>query len=342
MLKAPLDENDEYVKSFTIEETEDYLNFFHKYGFVCIRDVLTEDEIKNSVEDIYQYLESGQWNRLFVQDDPKEFKTNIKISDKSTWLKGWPAMKEEGILGVPSVFTKQAFENRQNEKIYKIFSTILHRKDLLVNIDRYGFFRPTKNVEIEKGKFEDFPQWKTQSNLHLDMNPWDYFSNFNSKSETFSSYNCLANFCSENNEGGTSNDKTIRVQGLVNLLDNHEEDGGFTLVPGNHLLLGEWTKKNLRKGNGMFNVISKKDEIHQYAQRITAKAGTLIIWDHRMTHGSNSNDSDKMRLAQFIKMFTKPKNDMTARQKVLKKMMEENQFEMSELGEKLFGFKDWN
>ena len=189
-------------------------------------------------------------------------------------------MKEEGILGVPPVFTKQALKNRQNEKIYKVYSTLLGRKDLLVSIDRYGFFRPTKNVEIEKGKIEDFPKWKTNRNIHLDMNPWDYCSNINSSSSTFSSYKSLSNFCRENNVGGKMNDKIIRLQGLVNLLDNHEENGGFTLVPGFHKIIDDWTKENVMR-EGMFNIISKKDKIHDFAQRITAKSGTLIIWDHR-------------------------------------------------------------
>ena len=61
-----------------------------------------------------------------------------------------------------------------------------------------------------------------------------------------------------------------------------------------------------------------------------------------MAHGSSPNDSDKIRMAQFIKMFTKPKGDMIERQKALKQMMNENEFEMSELGEKLFGFQDWD
>jgi hypothetical protein len=46
-------------------------------------------------------------------------------------------------------------------------------------------------------------------------------------------------------------------------------------------------------------------------------------------------------MAQFLKMFPKPEKDFSARSKVLKQMMEEYEFESSELGEKLFGFKEW-
>ena len=85
MLKAPLDENNEFVKSFTIDEPTEYTKFFDKYGFVCVRDVLTEEEIKNTTEDIVNYLESGQWKRLFIDEDKEKFTTDIKFSDKSTW-----------------------------------------------------------------------------------------------------------------------------------------------------------------------------------------------------------------------------------------------------------------
>jgi hypothetical protein len=280
MKKAPLDVNKEFVKSFTLDETEEYLKFFDEFGFVCIRDVLSEEESKNTVQDIYDYLESGSWNRLFASQKKENFKTNIKASDKSTWNQ-WPSMENEGILGTPAVFTKQAFKNRQNENVYKAFSTILNEKELLVSVDRYGFFRPTKNVEMD-GEKCDFPKWKSRKNIHLDMNPWDYFSNNKSESQVFSNYNPLQLFCMENNEGGKSEDKVIRIQGLINLLDNHEEDGGFVLIPGFHKKLGEWTESNPRRGYGIFNIIPSSNEIQKYTQRITAKAGTLIIWDNRL------------------------------------------------------------
>jgi hypothetical protein len=48
-----------------------------------------------------------------------------------------------------------------------------------------------------------------------------------------------------------------------------------------------------------------------------------------------------IRMAQFLKMFPKPQNNFSSRTKVMKQMMEEYEFEPSELGEKLFGFKEW-
>jgi hypothetical protein len=57
-----------------------------------------------------------------------------KLIFKNSWL----PMANEGILGCPSVFTKQSFKNRENEKLYKCFSTIIDETELLVSVDRYG------------------------------------------------------------------------------------------------------------------------------------------------------------------------------------------------------------
>ena len=35
----------------------------------------------------------------------------------------------------------------------------------------------------------------------------------------------------------------LNVQGLVNLADNREEDGGFQIVPGFHKVFSEWTER---------------------------------------------------------------------------------------------------
>ena len=34
----------------------------------------------------------------------------------------------------------------------------------------------------------------------------------------------------------------VQVQGLINLADNRDEDGGFTVVPGFHKLFLKWTE----------------------------------------------------------------------------------------------------
>ena len=69
-----------------------------------------------------------------------------------------------GIVCDNSLWTRQILLNRQISALHTAFATILGTKDLLVNHDRYGMFRPAK----------EHPDRETMTNLHLDMNPWTY------------------------------------------------------------------------------------------------------------------------------------------------------------------------
>ena len=73
------------------------------------------------------------------------------------------------------------------------------------------------------------------------------------------------------------------------------------------------------------------------------RPGSMVIWDQRMAHGSYRNRSSRMRCAQFIKIFPRKAVDnperANARALVLRKEISalKGRFEVSELGEKLFG-----
>ena len=47
----PLEGN--FCKSFSVDQQEEYVAFFKKYGFVVIKDVLTPEEIKLTQEEIW-------------------------------------------------------------------------------------------------------------------------------------------------------------------------------------------------------------------------------------------------------------------------------------------------
>lgn len=79
----------------------------------------------------------------------------------------------EGIIGGASLWTRQIILNRQIPNIHAAFARILGTENILTNHDRYGMFRPTK----------DYPNRKTMTNLHLDMNPWDYIKGKKEKIE---------------------------------------------------------------------------------------------------------------------------------------------------------------
>lgn len=263
----------------------------------------------------------------------------------SIWYR--TGLVEEGIIGDASLWTKQIILNRQTANLHRAFATILRTDDLLVNHDRYGMFRPTK----------DHPERKTMTNLHLDMNPWNYiFDQDNSyQIEVLSSlrYESDDDWIDENNEVGCAMIGELHVQGLVNLADNREENGGFWLVPGFHKYLSRWTKENteVKKKFGrhdQFILFDREDipELYAVACHISTRAGSAILWDQRTMHGSRANQSQQARFAQFFKMFPREhpsmntEREQSRRQVILSKFEKANinpDTDLTPLGKKLFG-----
>jgi len=352
--EVPRDEIDpDYVKSFTTEQVSEYKEFFNKFGFVIIREILSKEEAAATVDDIWNYVETRGWLR---SKDEAERYSKIKRNDPSTWDNYWPAMAEEGIVANPPTFTKQALRNRQNPRVYKVFAELYGRGDLLVNHDRYGLFRPTKNVNF-RGNITDMNPWKTFFNIHLDMNPWYYIESSDRSRDdkilnnlTYPSHG--ADFIEENNYVGVAKDNELHLQGLINLADNKPEDGGFQLVPGfaNHLAeFAKVTAPRLKSKYGnrsTFIVLRDNEPFISHAIRLSARAGSLIIWDQRTAHGSAPNNTTNARYAQFLKLF--PAIDLNipravARSSLLKVKVENADFtsELTDLGKKLFGFEKW-
>lgn len=154
-------------------------------------------------------------------------------------------------------------------------------------------------------------------------------------------------FIIENNHIGVYNPafRRLSVQGLVNLADNREEDGGFHIVPGFYHHIKEWAENSahLRRIFGpyeTFVVIPEEEPVTKHAVRVTCRAGSAVIWNQATLHGSTPNNSTKPRYAQFFKMFPKlPADSARAKNRSVsvKKRLDEVGFVPSELGKKVFG-----
>jgi hypothetical protein len=157
----------------------------------------------------------------------------------------------------------------------------------------------------------------------------------------------------ENNEAGCETVGELHVQGLVNLADNLEGDGGFWLVPGFHKYIGQWAieRKALSSKYGrhfQFILLNKKDIPDMYAAacHISTRAGSAILWDQRTMHGSRANNSLRPRFAQFFKMFPEQHPSMTPeraeyrREAILLKLQNaeiDPTTDLTPLGQKVFG-----
>ena len=157
------------------------------------------------------------------------------------------------------------------------------------------------------------------------MNLWNYFSKFGIADLKFvSDYTSGHDFTQEFNSSGHYTDKKVmKLQALYNFIDNKEEDGGFHVIPGMHKCIKEFTDftefsfRSYKGSNMDFIPIfwescymttdgvpdrEKLKGIGRYTQRVTAKAGSLIVWSQFLPHGSAPNNSKNLRMAQFLKI----------------------------------------
>ncbi len=141
-LRAPVD-SEGFVVTFNCEQGQEIRNFFEKYGFVCIRDVLTDSEIGKTCEEFFA-----------------QFDRDNEASIESFF--GQQPFAKFGVIGKEPTLSTAMLNNRQNRKVYAAFSAIFETDELIVDHDRFGALRPTAN----------HPKWKTIDRwLHLDCNP---------------------------------------------------------------------------------------------------------------------------------------------------------------------------
>jgi len=175
------------------------------------------------------------------------------------------------------------------------------------------------------------------------MNPWAWMGDGESCRKELSElrYDRSNNFISENNQASHSDG--LQLQAVLNLMDNHEDDGGYICVPGFWRQFNEYfntVPADLSKP--MYN-FPTKGAVFKRAIRVPMKAGSMVVWDQRMAHGSLPNASPNPRCAQFIKMFPKrivDKQRAFHRARELKGEIANAGFEreVTQLGRSLFGF----
>jgi len=216
--------------------------------------------------------------------------------------------------------------------------------------------RPTKQIPLAKLPHQevrtsvemkpsgilcsDQPGWETiEGWTHVDLNPWAWTLDMNGKDYQFE------DFISENN--GSRNNGEPKLQGVLSLTNTREEDGGFCAVPGFHKHLKEWA--TLTKGTPYYDTsnleliyIPDEDSLQGMLQKISARAGSLIVWSSELPHCNFPNNSDRFRINQYIKMFPAQEKapGTTFRKIELHKYL--GGFEPSPLGRKLFGLDTWN
>jgi ectoine hydroxylase-related dioxygenase (phytanoyl-CoA dioxygenase family) len=313
------DKLEQFTKAFDINETKEINDFFKKYGFVIIKNIVSVDDCDKTEKEIMELM---------------KFNKN-KSSSYTKWASF--GKENEGLVSRKPLFTPQILNNRQNEKIYNIFSRLLTSTNLQVTHESCYFLRPTRNVKFEDNSIKSVDEWKTQKSIRLDI---DINKCYNKPDELINilqnmSYINLTNFMNETCIF-TFLATPLNIEGLINLSNNRELDGGFSCVPGFHKYFNEWynhCSKNLLKKNNTYisslksdidNTIYKKyifdenDPIKNRLVKINMKLGSLIIWDQRLPYCIEPNNSNNFWLAQQIKYSKKYNFVNNSRMQIIK------------------------
>jgi len=310
---------DDPTPSFDFSESAEILAYFNQHGYVVIRNVLTPEEIKASVDEIWEH-------ETLLGSNPQ-----IKRNDPQTWTdEFWPTKGGgPGFLDSQNNYaTKHVWENRQNPKIYQVFRSLFEslvppaeeERFLQVKIDRFGIMRPTQNITLLDGSVVSHPEWQTKKSwLHWDQNPWS--------------------------EPGFK-----RLQGLVALTDHTDTSGGFDCVPGFQNEFTEWAERTPIETTGHSlqheNIkVPLNDPIWQRVKHITMKAGSLCIWDSRLPHQNYPNNDNNWRIVQYLTYYYLTKEDAENKQDHLIKSLQCGIIPtsflqlMTPLGRKVFGLQ---
>jgi len=286
---VPMDE-EHYTQSFSLDHLIEAKTFFDEYGFVVIDRILTPEEVERTVDEVFNIIE-----------ETCEFRRDIP----DTW-NNWPpnSIEHYGNFSKPSIFTRQFVLNRMNENLYRACSAMIEDEEIMISHDRGCLFRPTVNINFSNGMRNE-KNFETKTNLHLDMNPWNYINNSSFCQEELDklNYNTVNHFIVENNYPIKS--EGLSIQGSISLMDNKEEDGGFVTVPGFHKVFEEYFSDKEQTNDNSSFIFKVKDFVQNHKIRISMRAGSIVLWDQRMAHGSTPNRSNQMRSAQFFRAFKK-------------------------------------
>jgi len=151
--------------------------------------------------------------------------------------------------------------------------------------------------------------------------------------------------------------KPVNVQGVLSLNDTTEEMGGFQCIPQLYRQFDEWVKTQPEDRDPF-----KPDITGFEVEKVTTRAGDLLIWNSMLAHGIRANRSDRPRLAQYISMTPAQEHRDDLREWRIEswkerqapegyafpgdpRQWEKKKYktaELTELGEKLLGIKKWN
>ncbi|CAE7577804.1 hypothetical protein AK812_SmicGene37067 [Symbiodinium microadriaticum] len=336
----PRDELDSrFILTFSVDDAHGACKFMAEYGFVIFRDVLSDAECTRTRDEIWSYLEDSVPG--FQRAEPTTWGV-LSHTDTGRYYDAY------GLPPDPVIISPQILRNRQSRNVIRAFEVVLG-ESILVSHDRWCLYRATQAGGMP-----------TKNNLHLDLHPWRYLQGDTRIEDLRYQQGHEHDFSLEIPRARA--DDGPHVQGVLNLIENLEEDGGTQLVPGFHRIFEKWQRDLgdesdwqfksgqatnwLHPGDGGASFkFHEQDPIHALSHRIPMRQGSLLLWDQRCVHGSRPNQSSRIRMAQFIRAFRRsPLSPQRARARaraIRRKIQAAGLLDtVSDDGWRVFGFAD--
>ena len=257
-----------------------------------------------------QAAESAAFLWEFEDKDPE---------DQATWYSAPRAemqMKELAGTGMVEVYNNQhLWNNRQMPRVHDAFVDIWGTEKLWVTIDRANLNFPIR------------PGYEYKGFIHWDYDP---------------------------------DTKPQNVQGVLALADQLDENmGGFQCIPWLYRNYDTWKLSQPEDRNKFQPDIT---ELEDHIVKVPLEAGDLLIFNSSEPHGIRPNHSkDQVRIAQYISMMPAQEDNEDLRKWRIKSWKERiapegyafpgdprnweqtkyETAELTELGEKLLGLRDW-
>ncbi|CAF3400964.1 unnamed protein product [Rotaria socialis] len=135
-----------------IEELQQGLDHLNERGYAVFSEILTNDEISNSIDLLWKHLEKLPSPYCIRRNDPE------------TWKEHWPGLSDIGLLNDYGIGQSEfMWYIRGKPYVKKVFSHIWNSNELFTSFDGAGCFRDWHLNE----------EWKTRSGwYHCDQNPF--------------------------------------------------------------------------------------------------------------------------------------------------------------------------
>jgi hypothetical protein len=282
-IRAPYD--GEFIKSFQgTDDKDEIAQFLKDYGFVVFDNLLTEDEIEKSIDDLWEAYPGAKRN------------------DPSTWENVY---HKYGFAGQQPLNGLQIWDNRQNANIYEAFRLSYElmsdkplNEPLVACLDRGNIMPPTRG---EYGR----PEWRAIRNHHWDLNPYVWSGHFKrGEAENKKFYSKYTSLLSEGNN--TPSYGLPKLRGVLQFSESSENTGGLELLSGFHRYVATWCKAHPLTPMDYVSAygwrVEANNPVATNMQKILVRRGSLIIFTAELPHTMYPNDSDGFRYAQYLRM----------------------------------------